>query len=196
MTRLGLTFEEIDVLLRQPDTTLNLQRLSPSGKVPLLLVGDHPIWDSLAIIEYLAEEHPGLWPSDRMARARARSVTAEMHSGFQALRSHCPMDLLAVKPMAHLPDPVAADVRRIIGIWRGCRQEHGSGGPFLFGGFTGADAMFAPVATRFRTYLPDLAAYGDDGSAAAYVASIFAMPEMQRWSEAARVQLARRPPGG
>jgi glutathione S-transferase len=194
MARFGIPFEEETVLLRLPDTTEQLRRHSPSGKVPLLMAGDFAIWDSLAILEYLAEDHPSLWPADRLARTRARSVSAEMHSSFQALRGHCPMDILATNPMATLPEPVAADVRRVVAIWRTCRSEFGRGGTFLFGAFSAADAMFAPVASRFRTYVPDLAPYGDDGTARDYVATIFAMPEIARWCADALAQLERRPP--
>jgi glutathione S-transferase len=109
-----------------------------------------------------------------------------MHSGFAALRDHCPMDLLARLPMATLPDDVAADVRRIVELWRDCRRRHGGTVPFLFGAFTAADAMYAPVASRFRTYLPDLAPYGDDGMAREYVEAIFALPAMAEWEKGAR----------
>ena len=110
------------------------------------------------------------------ARIQARCVSAEMHSGFQALRQHCPMDFLARTPKAELADEVAADVRRIVALWLDCRREFGGGGPFLFGTFSAADAMYAPVASRFRTYVPDLAAYGDDGTAQAYIEALFALP--------------------
>ena len=105
-----------------------------------------------------------------------------MHSGFRALREHCPMDLARPRTRMRLPDAVAADVRRIVAIWQDCRRRFGNGGPYLFGDFTAADAMYAPVASRFRTYLPDLGAYGDqDGAAAAYVAALFAHPGMVQW---------------
>src|SRR5207237_9232759 len=120
--------------------------------------------DARALLEYLAAAHPEprLWPERGEARALARSVAAEMHAGFAALREHCPMDFLARLPMATLPDLVAADVRRIVALWRDCRRRHGGSGPFLFGGFSAADAMYGPVASRLRTYLPDLAPYCDD----------------------------------
>src|SRR5262249_57436837 len=108
------------------------------------------------------------------------------HSGFQALREHCPMDFLGRKPKARLPKPVAADVRRIVAIWQDCRAAHGSGGPFLFGRFSAADAMYAPVASRFRTYLADLAPFGDDGTAQAYVDALFALPEIAEWQSGGR----------
>jgi glutathione S-transferase len=109
-----------------------------------------------------------------------------MHSGFQALREHCHRDFVLRAPKASLPDPVAVDVRRIVAIWRECRGRHGAAGPFLLGRFSAADAMYAPVASRFRTYLPDLSVYGDDGTAQAYVETLFATPEMAAWEEAAR----------
>ena len=190
MRQAGIPFEEIGVRLRQPESPANIRRYSPSGRVPVLLVDGTTIWDTLAILEYLAETHPEarLWPADPAARARARAVAAEMHSGFAALREHCPMELLARLPMAALPDPVAADVARIIALWADCRRIWGAGGPFLFGAFSAADAMYAPVATRFRTYLPDLRPWGDDGTAQAYVATIFALPAMAAWEADARRQ--------
>jgi glutathione S-transferase len=194
MKHLRLPFEEIAVDLRAADKKSRILVHSPSGKVPALEVDGLTIWDSLAILEYLAECHPdrGLWPRDGQARALARSASAEMHSGFQALREHCPMDVLGRAPMSVVPDAVEADVRRIVALWRELRGRFGVAGPFLFGDFTAADAMFAPVASRFRTYLPDLTAYGDDGAAAGYVAAIFAMPEMAEWEAGARAELAAR----
>jgi glutathione S-transferase len=194
----GIPFEEINISLRQADTKAQILRHSPSGKVPALLVDDvaaqdgFVVWDTLAILEYLAEAHPEarLWPSQRPARAHARAVSAEMHSGFQQLREHCPMDFVARTPRDQLADAVAADVRRIVAIWRDCRRRFGSGGAYLFGDFTAADAMYAPVASRFRTYVPDLTAYGDDGTAAAYVAALFAHPAMLEWQAAATAEVA------
>ena len=185
----GISFGEINIKLRQPDTKAQILRYSPAGKVPTLLIDDgQAIWDSLAILEYLADAHPEarLWPDRREARALARAVSAEMHSGFAALREHCPMELLARTPMAALPDAVAAEVRRIVALWHDCRRRFGASGPLLFGGFTAADAMYVPVATRFRTYLPDLAPYGDDGTAQAYVDALLALPVMAEWGAGAR----------
>ncbi len=188
MRHAGIPFTEVSIKLRQPDSKAQILRHSPSGKVPALLAEGLAIWDSLAILEYVAETHPAasLWPAEPMARALARSVSAEMHSGFAALREHCPMDLLARAPMATLPETVAAEVARIVALWRDCRRRFGASGPLLFGGFTAADAMYAPVASRFRTYLPDLARYGDDGTAQAYVDALFALPAMTDWEEGAR----------
>jgi glutathione S-transferase len=198
MRRARIPFTEIGIDLRAADAKAQILGNSPSGKVPALLAGGLVIWDSLAILEFLAEAHPkaGLWPRAAGARAHARSVAAEMHSGFQALREHCPMHFVARTPKARLPKAVAADVRRIVAVWRDCRGRHGAGGPFLFGRFSAADAMYAPVASRFCTYLPDLAPYGDDGTAQAYVEALFAMPEMAEWGEAARkeVEAAARKP--
>jgi glutathione S-transferase len=189
MRHAGIDFEEVNIDLRAADAKAQILACSPSGKVPALLEGKRAIWDSLAIIEHLAEDHPTLWPRAAAARGLARSVSAEMHSGFQALREHCPMDLLARKPKARLLKPVAANVRRIIEIWRDCRDRHGTGGPLLFGRFCAADAMYAPVASRFRTYLPDLAPYGDDGTAQAYVDAVLALPAMVEWEHGARAQV-------
>jgi glutathione S-transferase len=189
----GIAFDEIDVDLRAPDAKAQILKYSPSGKVPALLAGGRVIWDSLAILEFLAEthrySHPALWPRAAAARAHARCIAAEMHSGFQALREHCPMDSLARAPKASLPEPVAADVRRIVALWRECRRRHGTGGPFLAGQFSAADAMYAPVASRFRTYLPDLGPYGDDGTAQAYAETLFALPAMAEWEKGAKAQI-------
>lgn len=191
MAHAGIAFREIGIRLRMPDTKAQILRYSPAGKVPTLLADGQAIWDSLAILEYLAEAHPEakLWPQARDARALARSVSAEMHSGFAALREHCPMHFVARAPMAALPEAVGAEVRRIVALWRDCRLRFGASGRLLFGGFTAADAMYAPVASRFRTYLPDLAPYSDDGSAQAYVDALFDLPAMAEWEAGARREL-------
>ena len=158
-----------------------LQGITPTGKVPLLVDGDLAIWDTLAIAEYLAERFPEkhLWPADRAARARARSVCAEMHSGFTALRGACPMNI-----EAHLADTgaliwrdkpaVRADVQRLVDMWTGLLQAHG--GPLLFGEFTVADAFFAPVCMRLKTY-----ALPVPPNVAAYVERVCALPGVQNW---------------
>jgi glutathione S-transferase len=196
MRQASIPFEEIKIELRRPDTKANIWRYCPSGRVPALLVGDLVIWESLAILEYLAEVHPEarLWPAPPPARAQARAASAEMHAGFAALREHCPMDFIARLPMATLPDPVGSEVRRILALWRDCRRQHGRAGPFLFGAFSAADAMYAPIAARFRTYLPDLTPYGDDGTAALYIAALFALPSMLAWEEAAHLEAASTEP--
>jgi glutathione S-transferase len=190
MRRAGLPFDEINVRLRLPDTKAQILKHSPSGMVPTLIDGELAIWDSLAILEYLAERHPEaeLWPREASARAIARSAAAEMHSGFGPLRQHCSMDVFIRAPQATLPDEVAANVQRIVALWRECRSKFGSAGPFLFGRFSCADTMYAPVAVRFRSYVPDLAPYGDDCMAQAYVETILAMPEMAAWIDGARAE--------
>jgi glutathione S-transferase len=191
MKQAGIPFDEIRVNLRAPDKKVQILAHSPAGKVPVLYAGEFMIWDSLAILEYLAETSPqaGLWPADPEARAIARSVSAEMHSGFQALREHCPMDFLAKVPREEFIEPVQTNIRRIVAIWQDCRQRFGGSGPFLFSTFSNADAMYAPVASRLKTYVPDLAQFGDDGSAQAYIDSLFALPAMKEWAAGAAEEI-------
>jgi glutathione S-transferase len=192
MKQSGIPFNERLIRLDRPDTKAEIARYSPSGRVPCLIDGDRAIWDSLAIAEYLAEAFPekGLWPEAPTARAIARSVAAEMHSGFQALREHCPMKLLSTDPKAEFIEPVQVNIRRVIEIWTEARARFGAGGPFLFGRFSVADAMYAPVASRLKTYVPDLTAFGDDGTAKAYVETIFSLPALGEWAEGARQEIA------
>ena len=194
MKAAGIPFAEEHVRLRQPETKQAILRHSPSGKVPALKAGGEVIWDGLAILEFLAERHSEkrLWPEDPAARAAARSISAEMHAGFATLRNEMPMDLLARLPSPHIGDALASDIRRIIAIWREARARFGAGGPHLFGAFTNADAMFAPVATRFRTYAVDVAAFGDDGTASAYADAILAMPAIAAWTDGAEAELRGR----
>jgi glutathione S-transferase len=194
MARAGLPFAEERIWLRQPETKAAILRHSPSGKVPALKTNGLTVCDSIAILEYLAERHPELvlWPQEPEARAVARSVSAEMHSGFMALRNDMSMDLLTRLPTPPVTEALEGDIRRIVSIWREARAKHGGSGPFLFGGFSNVDAMFAPVATRFRTYGIDLATFGDDGSAAAYAQTILALPEMATWSEGAEAEMKQR----
>lgn len=179
----GVPYEEVLVRLYQADTRTRLLEHSPTGKVPLLKTAEGPIWDSLAIAEYLAETYPEahLWPRGEYARALARSVCAEMHSGFTALRSFLPMELCRDQAVDSIPDDVQADIQRICALWTGCRASFGQDGPFLFGHASIADAFYAPVASRLRSYrieLPEVAA--------AYVESIYQWPAFLRWLEAAR----------
>ena len=182
LRRTGQPFEELLIRLRWDGAADEIRSVSPSGKVPALKDGDLTVWDSLAICEYLAERFPAahLWPADSAARAVARAVTAEMHSGFQALRSTCPMEL-ALRTVADLDSATAADVTRIVAIWRETRHRFGAGGPWLFGAWSIADAFYTPVATRFRSYGIDLAAHGDDGTAAAYQATLLADADFLAW---------------
>jgi glutathione S-transferase len=150
----GIPFKEVVITLDRPDTKELIARYSPSGRVPVLRHGDLTVWDSLAISEYLAETFPEakLWPADPTQRARARAVSAEMHSGFTALRNAMPMNIRERRAVTPTAD-VQADIDRVCQIWRECRGQVARGaGPFLFGTFSIADAMYAPVATRFRTY--------------------------------------------
>lgn len=192
MTHAGLDFEEIRINLRAPGKKELIFAHSPSGKVPALWAGDLMIWDSLAILEYIAEQHPeaGLWPEDPAARAIARSVSAEMHAGFQALREHCPMNHLAREPRETFDETVQLNIRRIVTLWQDCRRRFGGGGPFLFSRFSVADAMYAPIASRFRTYVGDLGVYGDDGTAARYMDALFALPAMEAWTHGAEAERA------
>ncbi|HRD77356.1 MAG TPA: glutathione S-transferase, partial [Hyphomicrobiaceae bacterium] len=147
LKRFSIPFDETNIDLRAADRSQQIAASSPSAKVPVLLIDGEPVWESLAILETLADRHPehAFWPKAAPARAMARAVANEMHAGFADLRQHCPMDFLGRAPMASLPDPVAANVRRIVKVWGEARVRHGAGGPFLFGAFSIADAMYAPV---------------------------------------------------
>lgn len=179
----GLTVNERLIDLRQPDTKANILAYSPSGKVPCLIHDGVTVWDSLAICEYLAETFPaaGLWPDDRDARAVARAVSAEMHSGFVGLRNVCSMDMCAHTPLTDIPADVAADVARINAVWEDCRARFGAGGDFLFGRFSIADAMYAPVVSRFTTFDLPTGVVGR-----AYCQAIWALPAMAEWRDASK----------
>jgi len=184
LKRTTVAFDEVVIPLYQSGSRETVLKYSPSGRVPALRHGDLTVWESLAICEYLPETFPNfaLWPSDPPARARARSVSAEMQSSFRALREHMPMNVRSSFPGRGLTPEVQADINRIMSIWRDCRTRYGDGnGEFLFGPFTIADAMFAPVVTRFRTYKIDLGR-----EAEAYCDTIMALPAMQEWIAAAK----------
>jgi len=181
MRVLDLPFEELLVPLYGPGSREALLRHSPSGKVPTLIDDAVTVWDSLAIVEYLAEQYPGVavWPPDAEVRAHARCVAAEMHSGFGALRTHMPMNLRASHPgKGHTPE-VLADIERIVEVWSDCRARFGREGPFLFGAFTAADAFYAPVVTRFKTYGVSLPA-----ECQTYAEAVLALPAMREWTAA------------
>ena len=186
----GIPFAEECIRLRQPDSKAEILRHSPSGKVPALKTRTGVVWDSLAILDYLAERHPEqqLWPSDEEARAAARSISAEMHSGFTTLRNDMPMDLLGRLASPPLSAALEADIARIAAIWRDTRARFGQGGPFLFGAFTCADAMYAPVATRFRTYGVDLGRFGDDDGRRLR-SNVAGVPAMAEWTEGAIAEM-------
>jgi glutathione S-transferase len=189
LKQVGLPFEETVIPLRRPDSRERILAVSPSGKLPVLVMGDVRVWDSLAICEFLAEHDPSLWPADSRARALARSISAEMHSGFHSLRTFLPMDFTArFGPPGKLLTPVRADIDRVLAIWTDCRRQHGQDGPFLFGPFTIADAMFAPVCSRFTTHAVPL-----DPVCAAYVERVMALPAMQEWGRGAAAEVSGVP---
>jgi glutathione S-transferase len=187
MKMAGIAFEEVRIALDQPDTKARILRYSPTGKVPCLVDGKLTVWDSLAICEYVNETHSSgrLWPAERATRATARAVTAEMHSGFAALRTYLSMDIRARKPArgaeAQRLAGVQADIERIVALWTAALDA--SGGPMLFGEFCIADAFYAPVVTRFVTYgvaLPPLLQ--------AYSQRVLALPPMREWIAAAEAE--------
>ena len=177
-----IAFEEIFIPLYTGDTDKKrILDFTQSGKVPALLDDDVTIWDSLAIIEYAAERFPQtrLWPEDRASRAHARSISAEMHSGFAALRNECGMNLHRPVGAITLSADARADIARIQQIWIECRQAYGKSGPFLFGAFGGADAMFAPVVHRLRTYAVEVAP-----EVRHYMDTMMSLPAFQEWTRA------------
>ena len=182
MKNAGIAFDEIVISLDAPDFKARVSPHSGTGKVPALVDGGVRVWESLAILEYLAEKFPaaGLWPSDPAARAHARVVASEMHAGFVPLRRHCPMNMWRPVTRRDLPGDVLDNVRRIDTLWTDCRARFGAAGPFLFGAFGAADAMYAPVVSRFHTYAVEV---GEP--ARAYMAAVMALPAWAEWREAA-----------
>lgn len=182
----GLEFECTTILLDQPTTKAAIANVNPAGKVPVLHHEGQVIWDSLAICEFVAELAPKakLWPEDRMQRAKARSVSCEMHSSFAALRKHMAMELHATRPTPTDPEALA-DAKRVQEIWSDCLAA--SNGPFLFGAFSNADAMFAPVTTRFTTYQVPV-----DARIKAYIDAVAALPSMQAWAADAATEPTTR----
>jgi glutathione S-transferase len=177
-----IAFDEVFIPLYTGDADKKrLLDFSRSGKVPVLVDGDVTVWDSLAIIEYAAERFPQarLWPEDRAGRAHARSISAEMHSGFAALRNECGMNLHRPVGAIALSSEARADIARIQQIWTECRERYGKLGPFLFGGFSAADAMFAPVVHRFRIYAIAVTPQVQD-----YMAAMISLPAFQQWTSA------------
>jgi glutathione S-transferase len=183
MKQIGLDFEEVVIPMNMPDTRARMLEHSPTGLVPTLIDGDVTIFETIAILEYLNDKFPekGLWPTDIKARAHARAISAEMHAGFAPLRRDCPMNIR--RPVKkHIPSPEAMkSAERIDALWTDARQRFGGAGPFLFGSFTNADAMFAPVVNRFHVYdVPRSKA------AQAYMDSIMALPAWKAWEAASR----------
>ena len=191
MTHAGVPFTEETILLDRPDTKKILLEKTPAGQVPVLThktgAGEIKIWDSLAICEYVNELFPDkqLWPTDRQARAIARSAAAEMHSGFSALRTIWPMQFTR-EGLKHLTGNVQRDIDRIDALWTMCRQTYGSGGDFLFGAFSIADAIYAPVVSRFTTYGP--LKLSDES--ASYMETIRALPAMRKWGDGALAEIS------
>lgn len=186
LKHLGVEFHEISVPLHALDATAQITRYSPSGRVPVLLDGDQVIWESLAIGEYLAERYPAVWPAEAHRRALARSAANEMHAGFTALREELPFNC-RTRRLGVMPSQAAqAEIGRIAALWKTCRQTvRGEEGPWLFGRFTCADAMFAPVALRFHTYdiaLPE--------EAKTYVSTVRQDHHVQTWIQAACAETA------
>jgi glutathione S-transferase len=186
LTHFGIPFEEVLIpfgpTFDDPEWKRRVAAYTPAGKVPALVDGDTQIWESLAIIEYVAERFPDLpiWPQDRAARAMARSIASEMHSGFSALRNACPMNLGFRHPAKDRGPKVAADVARITQIWTEARSRFGQDGPFLFGAFSAADAMYAPVTIRFTGYSIPVDPVSD-----AYIRAVQGTPAFRAWREAA-----------
>lgn len=182
MKAAGIAFEEVVIPLYLPGSAEQILKYSPAGKVPILIDGDDTVWESLAILEHLADRFPdaGLWPKDRRARSYARAAATEMHGGFQPLRQHCTMNFwLPPKPRPQPPE-VLANMKRIETLWADCRAHFGKGGPFLFGTFGNADAMYAPVVARFHNYgLP----VGRESRA--YMDAVMALPAWREWHDAA-----------
>jgi glutathione S-transferase len=178
----GIAFEEKVIPLYEPGSREQILQYSPAGKVPVLIDGDRHIWESLAILEYLAEKFPNasLWPRDVRARSHARTVATEMHAGFQALRKNCPMNLWLPAKSRPQPAEVLENVRRIESLWSDCRARFGQEGPFLFGAFGAADAMYAPIVSRFHTFGVDV-----DKISRSYMDAVMALPAWGEWRAAA-----------
>ncbi len=178
----GIPFQETLISLEAADFKSRLLELSGAGKVPVLIDGESRIWESLAILEYLAEKFPnaGLWPREPATRGHARAIASEMHAGFQALRRQLPMNIWRPVIPRPLDADAQADAKRIQAIWRECRTRFGSGGSFLYGGFGAADAMYAPVVSRFHTYAVEV-----DGTAHDYIRAVMALPAFSEWRQAA-----------
>lgn len=183
LKHLAIPFEEVVIPLYQEGSRNALFRYSPSGKVPVLKHVECTIWDSLAICEYLSDIFPyrQLWPADLHARAYARSISAEMHSGFQSLRQNMPMNCRLSHPGYGRTPDVKPDIERIVAIWTECRRQFGAKGAFLFGAFSIADAMYAPVVSRFTTYGVTL-----DGVAQDYVNATMSLSSIKEWYDSAR----------
>ncbi len=188
LKQLGVVFDEVKLPLDTPEFYERLKQYSPAGRVPVLIDGELSVWDSLAICEYVNEQYLGGrgWPADPAARAQARSLSAEMHSGFSALRNALPMNCRKRVATPALDDEVRRDIARVREIWREAREQHAPRGAFLFGEFSIADAMYAPVAVRFGSYAIELG-----GVERRYIETLLALPALQEWyAEAATEGIA------
>jgi glutathione S-transferase len=186
----GIPFREELIPLDAPDFKARVGKVSGTGKVPALIDGDVHVWESLAILEHLAERfpHARLWPADPAARGHARALAAEMHAGFAALRRECPMNMRRPVKPRELSDEAAADIRRIEALWTDCRARFGREGAFLCGAFGAADAMYAPVVSRLHTYAVALAPVARD-----YMTAVMALPAFEEWRAAAAAEPWVRP---
>ncbi|MEQ9561626.1 MAG: glutathione S-transferase family protein [Woeseiaceae bacterium] len=182
----GIDFVERRIALDVASTAAELSKYSPAGRVPVLILDGHTVWDSLAIAETVAERWPDrkLWPDDFQVRAHARSICAEMHSGFAVFRESMPMNCRAMGRKVALPEPLARDIDRVFEIWADCQSRYAAGDGWLFGRFSVADAMYAPVVLRFRTYGINL-----PQSASRYAARLLESPAMQEWLVAAESEV-------
>ena len=187
LKHLGLEFDEVTLPLYGNAFAGEIAKYSPAGRVPVLVDGDLHVWDSLAILEYLAEKTGRIWPKDVAARALARSVSAEMHSGFLNLRAQCPMNIRARRRVPQTPE-LLQDIGRIDAIWRDCRERFSRGGPWLFGEHSGADAMYLPVVTRFNTYGIDVSP-----ESRGYMKTALTDPLFQEWIQAAKAETYHSP---
>jgi len=183
MKVLELPFEELRIPLYVAGSKEQILRYSPSGRVPCLIDGAVRVWESLAILEYLAETHSQLWPAAPAARAAARSISAEMHAGFANLRQHMSMNVRKRHPGKGRTPEVLQEIARIVAMWSDCRARFGAAGPYLFGRFSAADSMYAPVVLRFRTYDVELPA-----QCRAYCDAMLALPAMREWIAAAEAE--------
>lgn len=178
----SIEFQETVISLETTDFKARITKMSGAGKVPVLIDGDVNIWELLVILEYLAEKFPaaGLWPRDAAARAHARAICSEMHAGFQPLRRQLPMNVWRPVIPRQIDPDAQADVARIDAIWNECRSRFGAAGPFLYGAFGAADAMYAPVVWRFHTYAVEVSATARD-----YMHALMALPAWKEWRDAA-----------
>lgn len=188
MRHFEIPFTEIVIPLRQETTAAEIARHTPSGKCPVLEDDECVVWDSLAIIEYLAEAYPdiGIWPQNKAARAMARSLAAEMHSGFMGIRAHLPMNMRRAVKVRVLTPEAEADRVRIEAAWDATRRRFGQGGAFLFGAFSAADAMFAPIVSRFHTYDVPVS-----GESRAYMDAMMGLPAWRDWQAGAATEAWR-----